>query len=84
VLIIAPIGVAIFNINRATIHLTLSILIMNDKNYELDNIHLKQLQEKVQNASYYEKSMVERRMLGLIDMRLRQAFSEFNNEPFGG
>src|SRR6266498_3142008 len=27
--------------------------------------------------------MVRRRMLALIDMRLRQAFPEHNNEPFG-
>jgi hypothetical protein len=85
-LVIAPTGVATFNINGATIHSTLFIPIMNNKNYELDNIRLKQLQERVQNASYFiinEKSMVGRRMLGLIDMRLRQAFLEFNNEPFG-
>ena len=28
--------------------------------------------------------MIGRRMLALIDMRLRQAFPEHNNEPFGG
>ncbi|PKB92211.1 hypothetical protein RhiirA5_387844, partial [Rhizophagus irregularis] len=28
--------------------------------------------------------MVGRRMFALIDMRLRQAFPEYNNEPFGG
>jgi hypothetical protein len=28
--------------------------------------------------------MVGRRMLGLIDMRLKQAFPEKKNEPFGG
>ena len=31
-----------------------------------------------------EKSMVGRRMLGLIDMRLRQVFPEHSNEHFGG
>ena len=31
-----------------------------------------------------EKSIVERRMLGTIDKRLRQAFPEHNNETFGG
>src|SRR6266540_6531440 len=31
-----------------------------------------------------EKSMVGRRMLGLIDTRLRQIFSEKKNELFGG
>ena len=60
---------------------------MNDKKFELSSIRLKQLQERLQNVSYFiidEKSMVGRRMLGLIDMRLRQAFPEKNNEPFGG
>jgi ATP-dependent DNA helicase PIF1 len=84
--VIAPTGVAAFNINGTTIHSTLSIPIMNDKKYELVGIGLKNLQEKLQEVSYYiidEKSMVGRRMLGLIDMRLRQAFPE-SNEPFGG
>ena len=31
-----------------------------------------------------EKSMVGHRMLGLIDMRLWQAFPKHSNEPFGG
>jgi ATP-dependent DNA helicase PIF1 len=87
VLVIAPTGVAAFNINGSTIHSTLSIPIMNDKKYELNSIRLKQLQERLQNVSYFiidEKSMVGRRMLGIIDMRLRQAFPENKNEPFGG
>ncbi len=61
VLVIAPTGVAAFNINGAMIHSTLSVLIMNDKKYELNSIRLKQLQERLQNVSYFiidEKSMV--------------------------
>jgi ATP-dependent DNA helicase PIF1 len=87
VLVIAPTGVAAFNINGATIHTTLSIPILNDKKYDLNGIRLKQFQERLQNVSYFiidEKSMVGRKMLGLIDMRLRQAFPENKNEPFGG
>jgi len=38
VLVIAPTGVAAFNINRVTIHSTLSVPIMNDKKYELNSI----------------------------------------------
>src|SRR4051812_41749781 len=41
VIVITPTGVAAFNINRATIHSTLSILIMNNKKFELNSIHLK-------------------------------------------
>src|SRR4051794_2083720 len=64
-----------------TIHSTLSIPIMNNKKYKLVGIDLKNLQEKLQKVSYYiidEKSIVGRRMLSLIDMRLRQAFPESN------
>jgi ATP-dependent DNA helicase PIF1 len=48
---------------------------------------MKQLQERLENVTYFiidEKSMVGRRMLALIDKRLRQAFPENRNEPFGG
>jgi len=56
---------------------------MNNKKLELDSICLKQLQE-LQDVQYFiidEKSMVGRRMLGLIDTRL---FRKNKNEPFGG
>ncbi len=43
VLVIALIKVVIFNINELTIHSTFSILIINDKKYELSSICLKQL-----------------------------------------
>ena len=52
VLVIAPTGVAAFNINGATIHSTLSIPLCNTKNLELDNKRLKQLQERLQNVVY--------------------------------
>ncbi len=88
VIVIAPTGVAAFNINRATIHSTLSIPICNDKRLvDIDGKRLKQLQERM-NMVYYiiidEKSMVGRRMLGLIDTRLRQIFPKKKNEPFSG
>ena len=46
---------------------------------DIDGKWLKQLQKRLHKIHYIiidEKSMVGRRMLGLIDMRLRQAFSE--------
>ncbi len=71
-----------------TIHSALSIPINNSKNnLDLDGERLKKLQEKLEHVKYIiidEKSMVGRRMLSLIDIRLRQAFPEHNNEPFGG
>jgi len=87
VLVIAPTGVAAFNINGATIHSTLAIPIINSKNVDLEGDRLKQLQDRLQNIKYLiidEKSMVGRRMLALIDIRLRQAFPENKDEPFGG
>src|SRR6266540_826122 len=62
--VIAPTGVAAFNINSTTIHSILSILIFNNKYSDLDSKRLKQLQEKLKNVIYLiidEKSMVERR-----------------------
>jgi GTPase SAR1 family protein len=43
VILIAPTGVAAFNINGATVHSTLSIPIMNDKKFDLNSTRLKQL-----------------------------------------
>src|SRR5688572_10318458 len=69
ILVITLTGVAAFNINGLTIHSILFILIMKDKKYELNGNRLKQLQERLENVSYFiidEKSMVGRRMLGII------------------
>ncbi|CAB5193827.1 unnamed protein product [Rhizophagus irregularis] len=48
ILVITPTEVAAFNINGSIIHSTLSILIRNPKNLELDSRQLKQLQERLQ------------------------------------
>ena len=78
--VIAPTGVAAFNINGTTIHSAFSIPITNsNKKLELKGENLKRLQDKLRDVEYViidEKSMVGRRMLGLIDVRLRQAFPE--------
>src|SRR3954453_2825554 len=86
VLVLAPTGVAAFNINGTTIHSKLSIPIKN-KDLDLKDEQLKQLQNRLEDVQYViidEKSMVRCRMLALIDMRLRQAFLNYNNEAFGG
>ncbi len=84
--VIASTEVVAFNINEMTIHSMLSIPILNNnKNFKLDSSQLKQLQEWLQNVIYLiidKKSMVRHRMLVLIDMRLRKAFFENNNEAF--
>src|SRR6266498_1377578 len=85
--VIVPTGVTTFNINGATIYSILSISIFNNKYSNLDSKRLKQLQEKLKNVIYLiidEKSMVGRRMLTLVNKRLREAFFENKNEPFGG
>src|SRR6266542_1556880 len=87
VLVIALTGVAMFNIKGMMIHSALSIPISTNDNLDIEGERLKKLQDKLENVKYIiidEKSMVGRKMLGLIDMRLRQAFPEYNNEPFGG
>jgi hypothetical protein len=61
VLVIAPTGVAAFNINGSMIHLTLSIPILTDKSININGDKLKQLQERLENVTYFiinEKSMV--------------------------
>ena len=53
----------------------------------MEGERLKRLQQRLEGVKYIiidVKSMVGRRMLALIDMRLCQAFPEHNNEPFGG
>ena len=85
VLVIAPTGVAAFNIMGITIHSALSIPIIANKNLEISGEWLKQLQNRLQGVIYIvidEKSMVGRQILGLIDMRLRQAFPEHSNKLF--
>src|SRR6266498_2572420 len=87
VIVLAPTGVTAFNINGITIHSALSIPIIANKNLDINGERLKQLQNRLQDVIYViidEKSMISRRMLGIIDMRLRQAFPENKNEPFGG
>ena len=86
-LVMAPTVVAVYNINGTTIHSTLSIPIFNSNNFEINNNNLKQLQNRLEKIIYLiidEKSMIGQRMLGLMDIRLRQAFPNQSNEPFGG
>ena len=86
-LVLAPTGVAAFNIGGRMVHSALSIPICNNNNVNLEGERLKRLQQRLEGIKYIiidEKSMVGRRMLALIDKRLRQAFPEHNNEPFGG
>ena len=74
VLVLAPTGVAAFNINGITVHSALSIPIIANKNLDINGERLKQLQNRLQDVIYIvidEKSMIGRKMLGLINMRLQ-------------
>ncbi len=86
VLVITLTDIMVFNINRITIHSTLSIsIINNNKNLDINGKRLKLLQDRLQNMRYIiidEKSMVGQRILELIDMHLQKAFPEHNNELF--
>ena len=53
-LLLAPTGVAAFNINGRTIHSTLSIPIKADSNHiNITGKKLKQLQSKLKNVKYF-------------------------------
>src|ERR1700722_8044303 len=86
VIVLALTGVATFNIHSSMIYSTLSISI-NSSNFNIEGERLKDLQKRLNGVSYViidEKSMVGRRMLALVDLRLRMAFSEYKDQPFGG
>lgn len=86
VIVLAPTGVVAFNIYGTMIHSALSILV-NGTSFDINGECLKHLQKKLNGVSYIiidEKSMVGCCMLALINMRLRQAFPENQNQPFGG
>ncbi|GBC46555.2 ATP-dependent DNA helicase PIF1-like [Rhizophagus irregularis DAOM 181602=DAOM 197198] len=86
VIVLAPTGVAAFNIHGTMIHSTLSILI-NSSDLSIEGERLKNLQKKLNGVNYViidEKSILDHRMLFVVDSHLRAAFPEHRNQPFGG
>jgi len=86
VMLLALTGVAAFNIYSSTIHSSFFILV-SAKTFDLTGENLKRLQSKLDGVYYFvidEKSIVSHCILALIDLRLRQAFSEYRNHAFGG
>src|SRR6185436_10281227 len=68
------------------IHSTLSIP-TTGSNLDICGDNLKRLQQRVEGKKYFiadEKSMIGRRLLAFMDVRMCQAFPEYQNEPFGG
>ena len=63
ILVITPTGVVMFNINRSIIYLAFSISILKENNDKLSSEKLKQLQDQLQNITYFiidKKSIVGR------------------------
>ena len=85
-MILAPTGVAAFNVNGCTLHSALCLLTKGEiKNLEGDA--LRQLQETLAGVEYViidEMSMVGRKIFGQVDQRLRQAFPQCGNKILGG
>ena len=86
-MLLAPTGVATFNVHGLTIHLSFFIYSISSKTFDLTGENLKKLQSKLDGVYYFiidEKSMVRQRIFALIDLRLHQAFPMCGNQVFGG
>jgi ATP-dependent DNA helicase PIF1 len=86
VIVLAPTGVAAFNVNGCTLHSALRLPTEGEiKNLEGDA--LRQLKETLAEVAYIiidEMSMVGRKMFGQVDQRLRQAFPQCGDKVLGG
>ncbi|XP_059078134.1 uncharacterized protein LOC131876694 [Cryptomeria japonica] len=85
ILLLAPTGVATFNISASTIHSKLKIPIKDFS--ELEGTRLTHFQEEMSHIKYIlidEMSFIGEKLLENIDCRLRQAFPENCNLNFGG
>lgn len=86
--LVAFTGKAAFQVGGVTIHSLLSIGVRGLANTEeLSNERLRKLQNNLKGTHFLfidEMSMVGLRMLHQIDQRLRQAFPQHRDQPFGG
>ncbi|PKY59034.1 hypothetical protein RhiirA4_514181, partial [Rhizophagus irregularis] len=57
---------------------------INDNSLGMNGERLKMFQQKLEGVKYIITDEKRRGMLALTDMRLRQAFPDHKNEPFGG
>ena len=81
----APTGIAAFNIHAKTIHSALKIPIRDMKPLQGQSLAL--FQEQMRHIRYIlidEMSFLGSRLFMQIDARLREAFQDKNNCPFGG
>lgn len=84
--VVAPTGVAAFNIDGNTLHSLLSLPIKGEFK-DLQGDHLKRLQQSLESMQYIiidEMSMVGRKLFGQVDRRLHQIFPQHSCEVLGG
>jgi hypothetical protein len=82
----APTGVAAFNIIGRTLH-SLFRLPVKQKKSDLSNATLQSLQSLFQDIRFIiidEKSMIDLKILSIIDDRLRLIFPDQSDQAFGG
>jgi ATP-dependent DNA helicase PIF1 len=82
----APTGIAAFNIVGKTLHSLLRLPVKGKKS-DLSVATLQSLQALFQDCRFLiidEKSMIDIKMLSLIDDRLRATFPARSDQPFGG
>jgi ATP-dependent DNA helicase PIF1 len=82
----APTGVAAFNIIGKTLHSLFRLPVKQKKSSDLSNATLQSLQSVFKNIRFLvidEKSMIDLKMLSLIDDRLRLIFPD-TDQAFGG
>ena len=82
----APTGVASFIIEGRTLHSLLHLPVRGDFK-EMEGNNLQKMQEELSPIKYLiidEMSMVGRKVFGMIDRRLRQAFPSKSQVVFGG
>ncbi len=84
--VVAPTGVAAFNVDGFTLHSLLDLPTRGEFK-DLDGNRLQRLQQHLTGVKYLivdEMSMVGRKLFGQVDNRLRQAFPHHSNEVLGG
>ena len=83
----APTGTAAFNIMGETLHRTLALPVpLTNELPQLAGEQLQALQTRLEGLRLIvdEMSMVGRKLLRAVDLRLRQAFPHMADEPLGG
>ena len=84
--VVAPTGVAAFNVDGHTLHSLLNLPTKGEFK-DLEGEHLNRLQQLLARMEYLiidEMSMVGRKMFGQVDRRLRQVFPHHSNQVLGG